>query len=176
MARKVQTAVQFDADLLERIDKRIGTGRGSSRSEFVRQACDLMLALEERTGKWTAEAIIDAIDRMHREETRMAEEMHVTIYTADVTRDTLDHENVIREDRWEEQRDRYLAMLAASVREDYPNAEVDTEPGNGIDSIRVYLWPEDHAREEEVAGSIQQAWNAVFERWCETIPADAYRE
>lgn len=58
MARKVQTAVQFDADLLERIDKRIGTGRGSSRSEFVRQACDLMLALEERTGKWTAEAIL----------------------------------------------------------------------------------------------------------------------
>lgn len=68
MTRKIQIAVQMDPDLLERVDKRIGRGRGSSRSEYMRQAAELMLALEEQTDKWTAEGILAEIDRRNGQE------------------------------------------------------------------------------------------------------------
>jgi hypothetical protein len=106
-------------------------------------------------------------------------ELYVTILTASLTRDALDHENVLSDDAWPEQYRRYLGILADAVRKLYPDAQVDEEPGNGLDSVRVAVWGDDGAEDYEAAENIRDTiewtWWGTFERWCETMPASAYR-
>lgn len=114
----------------------------------------------------------------------------ITIYTAGLTRDSLDPQGTISDEEWQEQRDRYIDWLASAIRRQYPEATVDTEPGNGIDNYRVYVddgqpafdgrhpetYDPDRAIEAARLGAqieyeVEEIGQTVYQAWCETVQA-----
>lgn len=101
--------------------------------------------------------------------------MNVTILTASITRDALDSKGVIRDDAWGEQRQRYIDMCVAEARALYPDAEIDTAEGNGLESVRVSPDSVDEYDEAiEARDEIENALGDVYIAWCESIPEAAY--
>jgi len=108
-------------------------------------------------------------------------ELYVTILTQGISCDSLDPYGTIRDDAWDTQYARYLALLADAVRELYPDAVVDDAPGNGLDQVQVRLYYGDedaiaeHLSEDAIAEDIKDRWSRAYQDWCDTVPAEAYK-
>lgn len=98
--------------------------------------------------------------------------MDITIYTASVTRDTIDPDGTIAEAHWERERERYIDMQVAAAQAAYPEAEVDTQPGNGIESIAVS--GDDGMDDDATRRDLEDTLRLAYQQWCETVPNSAY--
>lgn len=100
--------------------------------------------------------------------------MDITIYTASVTRDTIDPDGTIAEAHWERERERYIDMQVAAAQAAYPEAEVDTQLGNGIESVAV---SDDDGMDDDAARrDLEDALRLAYQAWCETVPNSAYHD
>ena len=102
----------------------------------------------------------------------MNADVTIRILTQGMTDESLDPCWVIREDAFDEQRYRYIDMCITAVREAYPAADVDTEHGNGLASMRIYA---NYDNERVIREDVDLILMETFQTWCETIPAEAYR-
>jgi len=99
----------------------------------------------------------------------MTEQTIIRVLTQGITDDSLDPMATIRPSAFAEQRDRYIQMAVDAVRAAYPDADVDTEPGNGLQSVRVYSDGDEGVLREDADLVLMR----VYEDWCETVPAEA---
>jgi len=96
--------------------------------------------------------------------------LEVTVYTAGHTQDSLDPHATLTAARFQAERERYISMLCDTVRDLYPDALVETAPGNGLDEwLKVYTPDENSELEAEATGRIEAAWMSTYERWTETV-------
>lgn len=95
--------------------------------------------------------------------------MQITIYTASATPDTMDPDNWIRQEHWEDELERYIEMAVAAVQRLYPNAVVKTEPGNGLAVCRAYGDLDDPRQDYEIQADVEDELGKIYQTWTETI-------
>jgi hypothetical protein len=97
----------------------------------------------------------------------------IRIYTDNLTTDSLDPEATISAEDWDAARNQYIDMAIAAVRAEYPEADIDVEPGNGMKSFAAWVDADDAETEmragDRVAETVQTILEETYELWCETI-------
>lgn len=97
--------------------------------------------------------------------------IYINVLTGAIDRDSLDPGGWIRDEHWDEQRQRYIDMCIDAARKRYPNAEVDTAEGNGIETVQVLT--DDPSLTEQMTDTLLDDFGDAYERWTETTPSDA---
>jgi len=98
--------------------------------------------------------------------------LKIMVYTDCCTKDTLDPHATLTDEQFEAARELYISMLCDTARELYPDARIETAPGNGWDDrVDVFTPDEDIELEAELIDNIEAAWRSTYERWVETVSA-----
>lgn len=95
--------------------------------------------------------------------------MDITIYTANLTSDTLDPHGWIRPEYWQDELDRYIEMAVAAVQRLYPAAVVETAMGNGLATCDAYGGPDDPQQDYDLRADVEDELSRVYQTWTETI-------
>jgi len=97
----------------------------------------------------------------------------IRIYTSNLTQDSLDSMDTIPADEWDAERRRYIDMAIAAVLAEYPEADVDVEPGNGMKSFVAWVDAGDAETElregDRVTAVVQGMLEQTYELWCQMI-------
>jgi len=110
-----------------------------------------------------------AIDRLYQQEAPLMNPLAITILTDSITRDSLDPHVTLSDDAWARERERYIEMLIAATQARYPHAEIDTAPGNGMDTVKIYGPSDCPAENEGIEDELYTIWQRVYENWSETL-------
>lgn len=99
----------------------------------------------------------------------------ITIYTAGLTDDSLDPHATLKPEAWATERQRYIDLAVAAVQAAFPDAEVDTEPGNGLDNYSVWTEDDEPGDADAIEDGLDYILEKAYETWTETVPDCSYR-